>query len=84
MTLALDAANVGHVGVSFDQGLVILQLGALAGTLDSTAVGRIGTPETNVTVVRSREHVFAIRCEFCGEHTITKISLLYLISGLGR
>lgn len=51
MTLAFDAANFGHVGVSFDQGLVILQLGTLAGTLDSTAVGCIGAPETNVTVV---------------------------------
>lgn len=54
VALPLDATDFGHVGVSLDEGLVIFQLAALASALDSTTVRGIGTPEANITIVRSR------------------------------
>ena len=77
MTLALDSSDLGHVRVSVNQSLVVLQLGPLASTLDSTAVGGIGTPESDVAIVRSREDVLVVGCEFGGEDTMKRLDLWF-------
>lgn len=73
MTLALDSSDLGHVRVSINQSLVVLQLGPLTSTLDSTAVGGIGTPESDVAIVRSREDVLVVGGELGGEDTIKRL-----------
>ena len=77
MTLALDSSDLGHVRVSVNQSLVVLQLGPLASTLDSTAVGGIGTPESDVAIVRSREDVLVVGGEFGGEDTMKRLDLWF-------
>ena len=74
VTLAFDAANLGHVRVSLDESLVVLQFGSLACALDSTAVRGLGTPETNIAIVRSRQNILAIRSELGRENTVFVIS----------
>lgn len=53
MALAFDAANFGHMSVSLDQCLVVLQLRSLTSALNSTTIGGVGTPQANVAIVRS-------------------------------
>lgn len=73
MTLALDSSDFGHVRVPINQSLVVFQLGPLTSTLDSTAVGGIGTPESDVAIVRSREDVLVVGGELGGEDTIKRL-----------
>lgn len=72
MTLALDSPDLRHMRVSVDQGLVVLQLRALASTLDPAAIRSISTPETNIAIVRAREDVFVIGGEFSRENTVER------------
>lgn len=69
MTLASDSLDLGHVRVSLDQSLVVLELRALTGTLDSTAIRRIGTPQADVAVVRAGEEILVVGRELGGENT---------------
>jgi hypothetical protein len=78
VALPLDATDFGHVGVSLDKCLVVFELGTLTSTLDTAAVGGLGTPETNITIVRPRQHIFVIRCEFGRENTRFIISKMFL------
>lgn len=72
MTLALDSPDLRHMRVSVDQGLVVLQLRALASTLDPAAIRSISTPETNIAIVRAGEDVFVIGGEFSRENTVER------------
>lgn len=60
MALAFDSPDLGHVGVSVDQGLVVLQLRALTSALDSAAVGSVGTPKSDVAIVGTGEDVLVV------------------------
>jgi hypothetical protein len=51
VTLALDPFNLRHMRIPLDKSLIVLQLRPLAGTLDSTAVRGIGTPQSNVSII---------------------------------
>lgn len=70
MTLAFDSPDLGHVRVSVDQSLVILQLRPLTSALDSAAVGSVGTPKSDVSIVRAGENVFVVGGELGGEDTV--------------
>ena len=60
MTMSLDAPNLGHVAVPLDQRFVVFEGLTLLGGFDAASLGRIGSPETNVTVIGSAQEVFGI------------------------
>lgn len=69
MALAFDSPDLGHVRVSVDQGLVVLQLRALTSALDSAAVGSVGTPKSDVAIVGAGEDVLVVGSKLGREDT---------------
>lgn len=51
VAMASDAANLGHVAVALDQGVVVLESLALAGGFDALALRGVGAPQPDVAVV---------------------------------
>lgn len=74
MPVTSDPSDLRHVCVSLDQSLVVFQLLSLAGALDSTPVGSIGTPNSDVAVIRTREDILVIRREFGRENSTRAVS----------
>lgn len=50
VSVAGDTLDLGHVGISLDQGFVVLERLSLLGRLDAAALRGIGTPQADVTL----------------------------------
>lgn len=51
VAVTVDAADLGHVLVPLDQGVVVLEGLSLSGRLDTLSARGVGTPEANVAVI---------------------------------
>ncbi|KAH3666274.1 hypothetical protein OGAPHI_004463 [Ogataea philodendri] len=70
MSVSLDSSDLRHVSVPFLQLLIVLQFVSKSrGLWSSTLVG-LGTPDTNVSLIRSRENVLAIHRELGDKHML--------------
>lgn len=75
MSVTSYTSDLRHVRVSLDQSLVVFKLLSLAGALDRAPVRGIGTPDSDVAVVRTGEDVLVIRRPFGRENSIRVVSM---------